>query len=55
MPEGEQGIEGVFSVEMIIGPVSVEAATRVPKRVQKVEATLVDIAGHAAVHGGQRV
>ena len=53
MPQGEQGVKRVFRVEMIVGPMAVEAAARVSERIQKIEATLVNLDRQAAVHCGQ--
>ena len=42
MPEREQAVEGVFGVEVIVGPVAVEAAFGAPECVDEIEATLAD-------------
>jgi hypothetical protein len=53
MPQREQGVEGVFRVEMVVGPVAVESAAGVPERIQKIKAALVNLAWQAAIHRGQ--
>ena len=38
MPEGEEAVESVFGVEVVIGPVAVEAAFGAPEGVDEIEA-----------------
>ncbi|MDB6016305.1 MAG: hypothetical protein JWR19_794 [Pedosphaera sp.] len=53
MPQGKQGVKSVFRVEMVVGPVAMEAAARVPERIQKIETALVNLVRQAAIHRRQ--
>jgi len=55
MAEGEQAVEGVFGVEVIVGPMAVEAALGAPEGVDEIEALFARGGGEFALQAGQRV
>jgi len=64
MSQGQQSVEGIFGVEVVVGPVAVKSPARIPQGVQKIEATLMNIAStrggpwrpaHATLGGREEV
>ena len=55
MAEGDETVVGVFSVEIVVGPMAVETAVGGPERVYEIEAAFVDAAGDAAFETSERV
>src|SRR5688500_15664948 len=55
MAERKQPIEGIFSIQVVVRPMSMKATVRVPKCVDQVEAAFVDPAWDAALQTGERM
>lgn len=55
MAEGEEAVVGVFGIEVVVRPVTVEAAFGRPERVDEIEAAFVKAARDAAFEAGEGV
>src|SRR4051812_16802920 len=55
MAEGEEAVEGIFGVEVIVGPMAVEAAVGAPEGIDEIETALADRRGDFALEASQRV
>ena len=55
MPQGQQAVESVFRVEMIVGPVPMKTAFGAPERIDEIEAALANRRGEFPLETGERV
>src|SRR5688572_19280525 len=55
MTQSDQAVISIFSIQKIIGPMAMEASFCGPKCVDKIQATLVDVAGKASFQTSQCV